>query len=111
MVVFTKKGGKNASFFINSIARDSNKNHGPDNVQRADKSPESLKTGEKQGSFTDHNLGNIQNVTSNILLINTPLFHRNIEKIIQVDIGVMYVPTIGFFKKNPFLNPSHPMHF
>ena len=102
MVVFTKKGGKNASFFINSIARDSNKNHGPDNVQRADKSPESLKTGEKLESFTDHNLGNIQNVTSNILLINTPLFHRNIEKIIQVVIGVMYVPTIGFFKKKSF---------
>ena len=100
--MYSQKGGKNDSFFINPIDRHTNKNHGPDNVQRADKSPESLKTAEKLGSFTDHNLGNIQNVTSNILLINTPLLHRNIEKIIQVDIGVMYVPTIGFFKKKSF---------
>ena len=42
MVVFTKKRVKNASFFINSIVLDTNKDDGPDNVQRADKSPESF---------------------------------------------------------------------
>ena len=55
--------GKNASFFINTIPLDSNKNDGLDTVKRVHKSPKSPKIIEKLESFADHNLGNIQNVT------------------------------------------------
>ena len=53
-----KKRVKIYHFLINPIAPDSNKNAGPDNVQRVDKSPESPKTIEKLESFVDHDLGN-----------------------------------------------------
>ena len=42
MVVFTKKRGKNASVFINSIAQDRTNNE-PDTVENGKKSPESPK--------------------------------------------------------------------
>ena len=51
-----KKREVNASFFINSIAPDSNKNHGLENVERVQKSPESPKTIGKLASLTDHDL-------------------------------------------------------
>ena len=44
MVVFAKKRGKNAAFYINPIAPDNNKNDGPDNMQRVDKFLESPKS-------------------------------------------------------------------
>ena len=94
MVVFKKKRSKNASIFINWIAPNNNKNYGPDNMQRVDKSPESPKTIEKLESFADHDLGNIQNVTPSIHLINTPILCRKDN---QVDIVVMDVLVIGFF--------------
>ena len=73
MVVFTwKKRGKNASFFINLTAPGSNKNDGPDNVQRVGKSPESPKAAENLESFADHDLGIFLNITPNMNLINTP---------------------------------------
>ena len=76
MVVLTKKRGKNASVFINPIPSASNKNDGPDSVERVHKSPESPKTIEKLESFADHDLGNIQNVTPSMHLINTHLLYR-----------------------------------
>ena len=82
-------------FFINPISPDSKKNHGPDSLERVHKSPESPKTIEKLESFADHDLGNIQNVTSSMHLINKPLLYRN-------TIHVVIVLTIGFFKKNSF---------
>ena len=52
IVVFTKKRGKNASFFsINPIAQDNKKNDEPDNVQKAHKSYESPKAVKKLESF------------------------------------------------------------
>ena len=52
IVVFTKKRGKNASFFsINPIAKNNKKNDEPDNVQKAHKSPESPKAVKKLESF------------------------------------------------------------
>ena len=76
MVVFTKKGGKNASFFINPIPPDSNKNDGPESVGKVRKSRESPKAIEKLESFVDHDLENIQHVTPNMHLINTTLLYR-----------------------------------
>ena len=70
------KRAKNASFFINPIDLDSNKNDGPDNVERVHKYPESLEAIEKLESFADHDLGNNQNVTPSMDLINTPLLYR-----------------------------------
>ena len=68
-----KKRGKNASIFINLIPPDSSENDGLDSVERVHKSPESPKTIEKLESFTDNDLGYIQNVTPSMHLINTPL--------------------------------------
>ena len=62
-------------FFINSIAADSNKNNGSDNEQRVEKSPKSPKSIEKLETFADHDLGNIQNITPSINMINTPLLY------------------------------------
>ena len=73
---FQKKRGKNASVFINPIALGSNKNDGPDNVQRVEKSPESPTTIGKLESFTDYDLGNTKNVTPSMHLINAPLLYR-----------------------------------
>ena len=63
MVLFTKKWGKNASFFINLISEDNNENDEPNNIEKVHKSPESPKAIEKQESFTDQVPGIIQNVT------------------------------------------------
>ena len=54
MVAFTKKRGKNASFFINPFSPDSKKNDGPDSVERVHKSPELPKTIEKLESSADY---------------------------------------------------------
>ena len=45
-------------------------------MQRVEKCPESPKTIEKLEPIADHDLENIQNVTPNLQLINTPLFYR-----------------------------------
>ena len=74
--IYKKKRGKNASFFINPIPPDSKKNDGSDNVERVHQSPELPKTIEKLKSSADHDLGNIQNATANMHLINTPLLYR-----------------------------------
>ena len=71
-----KKRGKNASFFINPIPPDIKKNDGLDSVERVHKSPELPKTIEKLESSADHDLGNIQNATPSMHLINTPLLYR-----------------------------------
>ena len=75
MVVFTKKRNKNASFFINPIAPESNKNGGPANVETVHKSPESPKTNEKLESSADHDLGNNEDVIPRMHLINTPMLY------------------------------------
>ena len=77
MVVFTKKKGKHASFFINPIPPDSNKNDEPDSVERVHKSPNSRKTIERPEFFADHDLGNIDIVTPSMHLINTPLYPKD----------------------------------
>ena len=71
-----KKRGKTASFFINTILPNSKKNDGPHSLERVHKSPKLPKTIEKLESSTDHDLGNIQNATPSIHLINTPLLYR-----------------------------------
>ena len=71
-----KKRGKNTSFFIDPIPPDSKKNDGPDSVERVHKSPELPKTIEKLEFSADHDLGNIQNATPSMHLINTPLLYR-----------------------------------
>ena len=45
-------------------------------MERVHKSPELPKTIEKLESFTGHDLGNIQNATPSMPLINTPLLYR-----------------------------------
>ena len=74
--IFKKKRGKNAPFFINPIATDISKNDGQGNVERVHTSPESPKIIEKLESFVGHDLGNIQNATPIMDLINTPLLYR-----------------------------------
>ena len=96
--IYKKKRVKNTSFFINPIPPD-NKKNGPDSAERVHKSPELSKTIEKLESTADHDLGNIQNATPSMHLINTPLLYR---KMIHVNLIVMYVLTIGFFTKKSF---------
>ena len=72
-----KKKGKHASFFINPIPPDSNKNDEPDSVERVHKSPNSRKTIERPEFFADHDLGNIHIVTPSMHLINTPLYPKD----------------------------------
>ena len=45
-------------------------------MERVHKSPELRKTIEKLESSVDHDLGNIQNATASMHLINTPLLYR-----------------------------------
>ena len=45
-------------------------------MERVHKSPKLPKTIEKLVSFTGHDLGNIQNATPSMHLINTPLLYR-----------------------------------
>ena len=45
-------------------------------MQRVHKSPELPKTIEKLEFYADHDLGNIQNATPSMHLINTPLLYR-----------------------------------
>ena len=75
MVEFTKKRGKNASFFINPTAQDIKKNDEPDNAEKAHKSPESPKANEKLEYFAQQVPGNFQNITPNMPTINTPLLY------------------------------------
>ena len=76
MVVFTKKRGKHASFFINPIPPYSNKNDGSDSVERVHKSPKSPKSIKKPESFAEHDLENIKIVTLSMHLINTLMLYR-----------------------------------
>ena len=76
MVVFTKKRGKHASFFINPIPPYSNKNDGSDSVERVHKSPKSTKSIKKPESFAEHDLENIKIVTLSMHLINTLMLYR-----------------------------------
>ena len=76
MVVFTKKRGKHASFFINPIPPASNKNDGSASLERVHKSPESPKSIKKPESFAEHDLENIKIVTLNMHLINIPTLYR-----------------------------------
>ena len=77
MVAFTKKRGvKMLHFFINPIPQDSKKNDGSASVERVHKSPELPKTIEKLESSADHDLGNIQNATPSIHMLNPPLLYR-----------------------------------
>ena len=76
MVVFTKKRGKHASFFINPIPPASNKNDGSASVERVHKSPESPKSIKKPESFAEHDLENIKIVTLSMHLINTLMLYR-----------------------------------
>ena len=75
MVVFTKKRGKHASFFINPIPPYSNKNDGSDSVERVHKSPKSTKSIKKPESFAEHDLENIKIVTLSMHLINTLMLY------------------------------------
>ena len=45
-------------------------------MERVHKSPELSKTIKKLESYADHDLGNIQNTTPSMHLINTPLLYR-----------------------------------
>ena len=74
--IYKKKGFKNTSFFINPISQDNNENDEPNNIEKVHKSPESPKAIEKLESFTDQVPGIIQNITSNLPPINTPLLYR-----------------------------------
>ena len=74
--IYKKKRSKHASFFINPISEDNNKNDEPNNTEKVHKSPESPKAIEKLEFFTDHIPGIIQNVTPNLPPINTPLLYR-----------------------------------
>ena len=74
--IYKKKREKNASFFINHILPDSKKNDGPESVERVHKSPELPKTIEKLESSADHDLGNIQNTTPSMHLINASLLTK-----------------------------------
>ena len=71
-----KKEGENPSFFINPILQDSKKNDGPESVERVHKSSELPKTIEKLESSADHDLGNIQNTTPSMHLINASLLTK-----------------------------------
>ena len=80
MVVFTKKKKKkkrtkNASFFIDPIAQDSKQNDAPDNVEKAQKSPESPKAIKKLQSYAHQVPGNFQNISPKMPTINTPLLY------------------------------------
>ena len=95
-----KKRGKTASFFINTILPNSKKNDGPHSLERVHKSPKLPKTIEKLESSADHDLGNIQNATPSIHMINTPLLYRKDD---SRGIGSNYVLTIGFSQRSPFI--------
>ena len=71
-----KKRGKIASVFINTILPDSKKNDGPHSVKEFINLQNYLKTIEKLESPADNDLGNIQNSTPSMHLINTPLLYR-----------------------------------
>ena len=80
MVLFTKKKKKkkrtkNASFFIDPIAQDSKQNDAPDNVEKAQKSPESPKAIKKLQSYAHQVPGNFQNISPKMPTINTPLLY------------------------------------
>ena len=72
----SKSNQRVTSFFINPIPPESEKNDGPDSVERVHKSPELSKTIKKLESSADHDLGNIQNTTPSMHLINTPPLYR-----------------------------------
>ena len=77
MVASTKKKeGQKCFIFINPISPNSKTNDVPDSMERVHKSPELRKTIEKLESSVDHDLGNIQNATPSMHLINTPLLYR-----------------------------------
>ena len=76
MVVFKKKRGKNATFFINPIAQDRKKNDDPDNVEKTHKSPESPKGIKKLESFSHRVPGNFQIIAPNMPAIYTLLLYR-----------------------------------
>ena len=97
--IYKEKRDKNASFFINPIRSDSKKNDQPDSVERVHKYLELPKPIEKLESSADHDTGNIQNARPIMRLIIHLCF---IEKIIHVDLVVIYVLTIGFFTKKLF---------
>ena len=71
-----KKRDKIASVFINTILPDSKKNDGPHSVEGVHKSPKLPQNNRKTRIPADHDLGNIQNTTPSMHLINTPLLYR-----------------------------------
>ena len=62
-------------------------------MQRVDRCP---KTAEKLEYIAEHDLGNIQNITPSVHLLNTSLLYR------KDNLGGQYVLKIGFFKKKSF---------